>query len=118
MGLRISSTHPEGEDHGHFVRRRRSRQERLCSARGERGGQTRAGAPERASRSAARADRCAAAVHDRHGGVFRRAPLGATVHGPRPHGAPDGPEVRRALPAVGQARQERCGRRRRELPRQ
>jgi transposase len=66
MGLRISSTHSEGEVHGHSLRWYRSRQERLRRARRGCSGQARAGASGCAARQAARTvamEACSGAHH-------------------------------------------------------
>ena len=45
-----------------------------------------------------------------YGSLLRRPPLGACVPEVQPHRAPDGAQVRGALPAFRQASQERCRR--------
>ena len=107
----LSSTHSEGEVHGHCYRWNRSRQERLCVHGVDEAGSGAAEPAEGGARQAQCAGGGAAAVHHRHGGVLGRAPLGAAVPGPRPHRAADGAQARHALPHERQARQERRGRR-------
>lgn len=60
--------------------------ERLCGARSQRGRRARTGAPSGAARQTAGTDRHACALHHRHEGVQRRAPLGPAVRGTRPLG--------------------------------
>ena len=56
-----------------------------------------------------------AAVPDRSGSLLGCAPLGPVVRQVRPHGTPDGPQVRHPLPHERQTRQERCSGRRSHL---